>query len=156
MTFKRHRRIQGVLCNFLGTYTSRYSNYDGWWLFGFLADEIQQLTIDLLNPQITNSENRPLILAAQLAGRKFREQMDKNRIAISLIREARLEISKLPQSKDGFANGRASVGNEFRFAVQTTTDFGKTYKTEATIFIAPHNPKIESRSTRAHQIQLQP
>jgi hypothetical protein len=149
MTLKRRRRIQGILCNFLGTYTSRYSDYEGWWVLGFLANEVEQLKIDLLNPQITNFENKPLVFAVELAARKFCEQMDKNGISISWIREASLEISKLPQSKNGFVNGRASVGNDFRFTVQATTDFGKAYKTEVTIFIAPHNPKIESRSTRA-------
>jgi hypothetical protein len=148
MTLKRHRRIQGILCNFLGTYTSRYSDYEGWWLFGFLANEIKQLKIDLLN-QLPIFEHNQLAFAVELAKRKFCEQMEKNRIPISWIHEAHLEIVKLPQSKSGFVNGRASSGNDFRFAVQATTDCGKTYKTEVTIFVAPHNPQIESRSTRA-------
>jgi hypothetical protein len=149
MTAKRRRKIQGVLCNFLGTYTSRYSDYEGWWLFGFLANEIQQLRIDLLNPQISKVENKPLIFAVDLAKRKFHEQMETNGLSISWVREANLEITKLSQPKNGFVNGRASVGNDFRFVVQAISDCGKTYKTEATIFVAPHNPKIESRSTRA-------
>ena len=146
---KQRRKIQGVLCNFLGTYTSRYSDYEGWWLFGFLANDIQQFKIDLLNPQISNFEGKPLVFAVALAKRKFCEQMEKNGVSISWIREAHLEIEKLPQSKSGFVNGRASVGNDFTFAVQATSDCGKIYKTETTIFVAPHDPKIEGRSTRA-------
>ena len=146
---KRRRKIQGVLCNFLGTYTSRYSDYEGWWVFGFLANDIQQLKINLLNPQISNYEGKPLVFAVELAKRKFCEQIEKNGLSISWIREAHLEIAKLPQSKSGFVNGRASAGNNFRFAVQASTDYGKTHKTETTIFIAPHNPSIELRSTRA-------
>ncbi len=30
------RAINGVLGNFLGTYVSRYSDYDSYWLFGFI------------------------------------------------------------------------------------------------------------------------
>jgi hypothetical protein len=29
------RAIRGMLRNFLGTYTSQYSDYKGYWLFGF-------------------------------------------------------------------------------------------------------------------------
>ena len=148
LKMKRRRNIQGVLYNFLGTYTSRYSDYKGWWLFGFLADEIQQLKIDLLN-QSPIFEHKQMAFAVELAKRKFREQMEKNRIPISWIHEAHLEIAKLPQEKNGFVNGRAIWGNDFRFAIQAKTDCGKTYKTEVTIFVAPHNPTIESQSTRA-------
>jgi hypothetical protein len=149
LKMKRRRKIQGVLCNFLGTYTSRYSDYEGYWLFGFLANDIQQLKIDLLNPQTNNFENGPLAFAAELAMRKFSEQMSKNGIAVLWLREAHLDITKLLQSKNGFVNGRSCVGNDFRFTVQALSDLGKTYKTEVVVFVAPHNSSIESRSTRA-------
>ena len=32
------RVIKSVLHNFLGTYTSRYSDYNGYWLFGFMVE----------------------------------------------------------------------------------------------------------------------
>jgi hypothetical protein len=44
------RKIRGVLHNFLATYSSRYSDYDGYWLFGVLAQESGHLQIDLVNP----------------------------------------------------------------------------------------------------------
>jgi hypothetical protein len=45
---KPRRIIKGVLHNFLGTYTSRYSDYDGYWLFGMLVRDVEELSIDLL------------------------------------------------------------------------------------------------------------
>lgn len=33
----RRRVIKSVLHNFLGTYISRYSDFRGYWLFGFLV-----------------------------------------------------------------------------------------------------------------------
>ena len=47
-TMAKRRAIRGVLGNFLGTFTSRYSDYDGYWLFGFLVADLKDLRIDLL------------------------------------------------------------------------------------------------------------
>ena len=40
VSMPRRRTIKGVLDNFLGTYTSRYSDYDGYWLFGMVVGEV--------------------------------------------------------------------------------------------------------------------
>ena len=40
--------IKSVLWNFLGTYMSRYSDYDGYWLFGFLIEDMGELEINIL------------------------------------------------------------------------------------------------------------
>ena len=37
------RVIKSVLSNFLGTYVSRYSEYDGYLLFGFLVADFDEL-----------------------------------------------------------------------------------------------------------------
>ena len=43
------RVIPGVLHNFLGTFTSRYSDFDGYWVFGFLIESMDRVRIDLLS-----------------------------------------------------------------------------------------------------------
>jgi hypothetical protein len=43
------RVIKSVLRNFLGTYTSRYSEIRGYWLFGFLVPDLGELHFDLLS-----------------------------------------------------------------------------------------------------------
>ena len=42
------RVIPGVLHNFLGTFTSRYSDFNGYWIFGFLVEKMDSVRIDLL------------------------------------------------------------------------------------------------------------
>jgi hypothetical protein len=143
------RTIKGIPHNFIGTYTSRYSDYEGYWIFGLLTKDVEQLTIDLLNSETNNSGSKPLVFAVELAKRKFSEQITKNGFSISRLREAHLQIKKLPQPKSGFVNGRASVGNDFRFTAKVVSDYGKTYETEMLMFVAPHNPSVESQSTRA-------
>ncbi len=50
--------IRGALNGFLGTYTSRYSDFGGYWLFGLVANELRQLQIDLLAPHDPEVERR--------------------------------------------------------------------------------------------------
>ncbi|MCE9583307.1 MAG: hypothetical protein K8T20_12535, partial [Planctomycetes bacterium] len=67
----RRRTIEGVLYNFLGTYTSRYSDFDGYWLFGFIVESTSQLTLDLMAAPTATSSAAPMVAAAQLAAAKF-------------------------------------------------------------------------------------
>ncbi len=62
--------------NFLGTYTtSRYTDYEGYWLpFGLLPGDIGQLTFDLL-AQGGNSDVSPLTAAEQWATMRFADQV---------------------------------------------------------------------------------
>ena len=50
------RVIKGVLGNFLGTYVSRYSDYDGYWLFGFLVGDLGELRINLLGQSVSDPD----------------------------------------------------------------------------------------------------
>ena len=42
------KRVKGVLDNFLGTFTSRYLDHNGYWVFGMLVGDLGELRIDLL------------------------------------------------------------------------------------------------------------
>src|SRR5437867_4191419 len=107
--------IKGVLHNFLGTYTSRYSDYDGYWVFGMLIGDVGELRIDLLHPSIATTMAAPVAAAIQLAAQKFQEQMEKSGLTVSCAREAHLVITRLPESREGAVNGRACTGHDVRF-----------------------------------------
>src|SRR5262249_55253236 len=70
------KAIRGVLGTSPGTYTSRYSDSDGYWLFGFLVADLGELRIDLLAPPASDSEG-PLGVAVRSAAAKFADQMQK-------------------------------------------------------------------------------
>lgn len=143
------RMIRGALGNFLGTYTSRYSDYDGYWLFGMLVDQLDELDIDLLHPGESSGPASPIALAIRLAASKLADQLGKAGIPASCIREARLTIAKLPGVTQGPVNGRVCAGHNVRFCARVVSDLGTTYEKAISVFIAPHNPRIESRSGRA-------
>jgi hypothetical protein len=171
---KTRRIIKSVLHNFLGTYTSRYSDFNGYWLFGFLVGDISQVAVDLLGADRYQEKNRagfnrggalqrfvysfypypyphyayrsPIAYAEWLAARRFAEQIGKAGLPPSWFREARLEITMPADTRIGVVVRRHKCpGFEMRFFVQVITDLGRTYQDVRSIFVAPHDPGEERR-----------
>ena len=145
---KSRRIIKGVLHNFLGTFTSRYSDFDGYWVFGFLVNEMDGLRVDLLAIDVEDTSATPSGFARRLAAQKFLEQIAKAGLPRTRLREARLTAATSPVSKVGVVNGCTCVGYEVKFRANAITDLGKTYESTMCLFVAPHNSEIELRSAR--------
>lgn len=141
------RAINGVLRNFLGTYTSRYSAYHGYWLFGFLIPKLVEVDLNLL-ARGTDAPNTPMEVAATLASTKFASQIEKSGLRISQLRSAWLKISTLPDAVAGSVNSVSCTGYKVRFSVVAVMDNDKEYRQELEIFVAPHNELAEFRSAR--------
>jgi hypothetical protein len=144
----RRRIIKSVLNNFLGTFTSRYSDFNGYWVFGFLVESIDRVSIDLLGASTWNTDTAPLAFTRRLASQRFADQITKAHFPTSWVQEARLNIAKSPVVRLGVVNGHSCSGYDVRFLAYAVTDLGKTYETALSIFVAPHNPKVERRSGR--------
>lgn len=142
------RAIKGILHNFLGTYTSRYSDYDGYWLFGMLVTDLTQLNLDLLDFGGSAPEITPVSSAAKLATAEFKDQVQKAGLSLSCIQSAHLTITKSLDPSDGQINGCPCVGYDVSFMATAVSDHGKTYKHEKSVFVAPHDSKVERRSVR--------
>lgn len=143
----RRCEIPSVVHNFLGTYTSRYSDYRGYWLFGFIVEEMKDLQFDLLNGLDQPDDTTPIVVAGQLAAMRFLEQMEKAKVPIQWVREARLVVSK-SHERIGVVNQKPKSGLELRFSVSVVTDLGRQYVSSDFLFVAQHDPSLERRSTR--------
>jgi hypothetical protein len=88
----RSLAMQGVLNNFLSTYTSRYSTFDGCWLFGFIVNDLERVEFDLLSP--TPDKHDALEAASLLASNEFIEQICKSGLSISCVVNASVVLSK--------------------------------------------------------------
>ncbi len=126
----------------------RYSDYDGYWLFGFLIEEVDDVRIDLL-AQGDEDATSPRGAAIQYAILRFVEQCRKAGLAPSQVQEACLTMNRLPGPAKGSVNRHPSDGHNLKFTAEAVTDLGRRYKQERVVFVAQHNAKIESRSTRA-------
>lgn len=145
----KQRIIKSVLHNVLGAYTSRHSEYEGYWLFGFLVSCFEHgIAINLLLPQTELDQPGPLAVATHLAVQKFTEQIEKAGLDLSLVQSAFLEIAKSSYLRTGTVNGHSLAGYDVRFAATAVSDLGKVYQCEVSVFVAPHNPTVEHKSAR--------
>jgi hypothetical protein len=138
-----------VLHNYLGTLTSRYSDFDGYWILGLIVDDLgETTTIDLLDHSRLDTEPTPLATFARLARGKFREQIARQRVPCSFVSSAAVEITKPATRTEGHVNGHVTAGYAVTFSARAESDLHTIYTSAISVFVAPHNAAIERRSTR--------
>jgi hypothetical protein len=147
------RIVKSVLRNFLGTLTSRYSDWHGYWLFGFVVNDLERLDHDLLIPVAGSPDETPLAHIRSLATMKFQEQLSKARLDPIHIREATLILERLPgrvevQYNPATSSPYTTSGYRVRFMVSAITDLGKLYECEQIVAVAPHDWTHEFQSAR--------
>ena len=156
--------LNGVLGGFLGTYTSRYSDFDGYWLFGFLLGSAEPLELDLLgttepwaspepgfrptNGTTMQSGIQALGVACKVARVKLAEQLAKHGLPLSIVREARLSIEREAERFECPTGWPSRSGFDVRFRATLVADSGRRFERETVVFVAPHDPRLESRSAR--------
>jgi hypothetical protein len=136
----KSKQIKGVLHNLLNSYASRNSDYNGYWLFGFLVAELSETKINLLSPREGPNDD-PLIFSETLAALKFRQMIGEGG-AILNVKEASLTIKKLSGSTTGYSRYPVQLVARVVFASD------RAVEVEKQIFVAVHNPIMETRSTR--------
>lgn len=146
LTMPTRRIIKSVLHNFLGTYTSRYTDHNGFWLFGLVVDGLEEWEFDLLND--SQSMDTIKSFAATIAAQRFLDQLSKAGLSRTVVRTATLTIKKLRDSVDGQVNSHLCKGHVLEFRASATSDLGRDFRFEAHVFVAPHNPRFEHKSGR--------
>ncbi|MDQ3331401.1 MAG: hypothetical protein M3552_12230 [Planctomycetota bacterium] len=112
-----------------------------------MVDDISRLKFDLMENMSGDVATTPAATARRLANVKFAEQLEKASLAKSCVREAHLEITK-SSIRQGVVNGRACSGYEIIFVASALAEPGKNHRSEMAVFVAPHNPGVELKSTR--------
>ena len=141
--------MTSVLSGFLGTYVSRYSDLDGYLLFGLATDSLDELEVDLTGDPPRSSFD-PVSEVRRLAIRRFQEQLAKHGLSLTAVHTATLTVRRGPtqQAPLCVASGPMDVsGYDFTFTANVVTDLGRAYQAECHAFIAPHDPERFCRST---------
>jgi hypothetical protein len=140
--------MRSVVHNFVESFTSRHSDFYGYWLFGFVVAELAQTRLPLMAlpslPVTTAIE-----AMANLAAAKFQYQLTKADLQSSSVRGAWLHILRLPGEEVREVDGHQRVGSRLEFTVEAVMSNGKRVMETAVIFVAPHDPRVERRSSRA-------
>jgi hypothetical protein len=139
------RVLKGVLTSFLGTYTSRYTSYRGFWLFGFLVERLDRLDIDLLTTDADESANQVIARAKTLAVKKFATQLEKSGLHRTKLLSAVVTLERHPDDNSVFGQ-HYRAGYNIRFIAVVTTDNGRCFERNLTVFVAPHDPGKETAS----------
>jgi hypothetical protein len=147
-TMARRRTLKAILANFLGHFTSRYADHDGYWIFGLVVTDLRATTIDLLGVGGEDAETRPLGAVIRLARAAFHDQLAKGRLDVSRVREARLDISRHEVPATGLVGNFIVDGYSLVLSARAVSDLGVVYARRVTIFVAPHDPRLERRSAR--------
>jgi hypothetical protein len=142
----KRRQLNGVLAGFLGTYTSRYSDFEGYWLFGFIVKTVEVLEIDLLAQP--SSTDGAIAKAENLARTKFREQLLKHGFEESAAVEATLRIEPSGEEAERLAGNLRRSGEDVLFRAAVLSDTGTRYSRTHAVFVASHDPRFEQRAVR--------
>jgi len=135
--------MKSILEGFLGSFTSRYSDIDGYWLHGLIGYGSVNLDIDLM---VRPPDERTTEAAAQrLAVGRFNEQLAKVGLDASRVAEARLTARARAEIVQGWHGHERGEGRIVEFVATAVMDNGHRYERTRTVFVAPHDPKIESR-----------
>jgi hypothetical protein len=152
--------LKSVLAGFLGTYTSRYSEFEGYWLFGFLLDAPPQLKVDLLEDCSKPAGEPAMRVAVELARTKFAEQLEKAHVPRAQVRTALLSIERPDTAvvrQVGYEGSSAALvarirrGYDLHLRVEVVTENGLLVVAESTVFAASHDPAHEFRSGRKRE-----
>ena len=140
------RVMRSVLHNFLDTYTSRYSDYRGYWLHGQLLADLGQFEFNLLEPVPDSLDSNGLVAGARLlASQRFTEQLQKSGLSAQMIQEAKLQIVRIDGVVKGWQGDFMADGHMVRYTARSVMDNGSVYQDERIVFVAPHDPAKERR-----------
>jgi len=140
---QKQPNLQAAIDHFLDRYVSRFSEFNGYWLFGFLVRDNLNLEIDLLDEGNTGGRS-PAGVARSIAVHEFQQLIA--RTPPHHVSQARLTIKTSDQSVEQLAGGALRRGHEMTFEVDVTTDEGTTHHATCARFVAPHDPALEKMS----------
>ncbi len=137
------RVLRGVASNTLGTYLSRYSRFDGYWLFGFLVPELDELDVDLLGHDASSAS--PSAQAVSRAQHAFQEQLGKAGYPRAGITRAILTLRRGDATRVAYES-RTGEGWRVVATIQITATNGRTFGGRQEVAVATHDPLRETRS----------
>jgi hypothetical protein len=147
-TLSSINEINGAIAGFLGTYSSRYSDFRGYWLMPRLLSPSAPLTFDLMGTG--DLPNDPCGSAERLAREKFSQQLAKHRRKPSDLKSATLEIRTSDTSKRALAGPSTRDCYTMTLSLVVAATLGKHFKRQIELLVAPHNPHFELRRAESN------
>lgn len=141
------RALRGVLSGFLGAFSSRNAEFQGYWIFGFLVEQRSPIQFDL-QVIAPDSSIDPVDAARHRAALVFRDQLQKHGFQTTDVASARLIMTRLHPVVEGTVWG-PRAGYRMRLQAVVIKWPGTRFEREVSLFAAPHDPWVERYSMRS-------
>lgn len=132
----RRRQFNGICCDTLGSFVSRYNDLDGYWALGQYASFLRQTGDQHLQFQLLQDSCLPACSKFTASTTYYRraviQMMSKNEMPPTWLADACILFS---------LTGPTSAFCE----IAITSDLGKVYRANRTVEVKPHNPIYEHR-----------
>ncbi|MGO4118949.1 hypothetical protein ACEQ6C_37770, partial [Rhizobium ruizarguesonis] len=134
----RRNQFNGICHDILGTFVSRYNDHDGYWSLGqyvALLERLGESQLQLTLRDATEAPDNRVIAASEKYYRgAVLRMMEANSMPQVWLANATIKVSIVAPAK---------VACE----IEIVSDLGRTYRSERTITVRPHDPVIELRRT---------
>jgi hypothetical protein len=134
----RRNQFKGICHNILGTFVSRYNDHDGYWALGQYVPVLERLGGRQLQLKLMDATEAPDSRVIAASEKYYRgavlRMMEAHSMPQVWLKNATIKVSIVALAK---------VACE----IEIVSDFGRTYRSERTITVRPHDPDIELRRT---------
>ncbi len=147
---KNIKEINGALAGFLGRFTSRNADYQGYWLIPFLLDLHEPIQIELLAYTEVKGKMADDIraVATRFAQITLSEQLKFVERTPAELQRASLLITSSSESEQRLAGSHVRECFPMKLKVQVKTNSGREFARDLSLFVAPFDPSLARRSTR--------
>jgi hypothetical protein len=141
--------MAGVLRDLLASITSRNSDYRGYWLLGFMVEDLLEgFQIDLLRA-VPQNPAEPIEVLCALARGRFQGITASYGIPIERLSSAILQGKVIASAVQGAPMAGARRGWMAHFSANAVVDGNRRhYEAFIDVFLSPHDPAKEFESTR--------
>lgn len=132
----RRKQFNGVCHDILGTFVSRYNDYNGYWALGqyvALLENLRKSELQLKLSDVTETpENHVIAVSKEYYRGAVLRMMEANSMPQAWLVNATIKVSIVAPDK---------VACE----IEIVSDLGRSYRSERTISVGRHDPVIELR-----------
>jgi hypothetical protein len=137
--------LKGFAYGVLGSFVSRNNDVSGYWGIGklyshALRNGVKSVKIDLLSRDISPYDEEFKQIISEYSEMLMKNCAKRN-IPLSWVQEVHVYVE--------FNEELNRRGNPFRCTCEITTDLGRKFAAQVLGRCGPHNPALESKSTRA-------
>jgi hypothetical protein len=134
----RRKQFKGICHDILGTFVSRYNDLDGYWALGQYVAYLERLGDRQLQLKLGDATGTPdnggIPVSAEYYRGAVLRMMKANAMPQAWFADATIKVSIVAPSKAACE-------------IEIVSDLGRTYRSERSIIVRPHDPIIERRRT---------